>query len=141
LALVVLKREKVAAAIKKVLIVEDEGDWRELLRRVISRSGYQVIEVNSGVKAIDQAMAVHPDLILLDLGLPGVSADQIIGELKMNSSTNDIPVIVQTTYDDQTRVRHAMEAGAKQVLVKPFDLSELPAILRKHLASQNAGAQ
>lgn len=133
--------KKVAAATKKVLIVEDEGDWRELLRRVISRSGYQVIEVNSGVKAIDQAMAVHPDLILLDLGLLGMSADQIIGELKMNSSTNDIPVIVQTTDNDQTRLRHAMEAGAKQVLVKPFDLSELPAILRKHLASQNAGAQ
>ena len=137
-----LNNEKVAAATKKVLIVEDEGDWRELLRRVISRSGYEVIEVNSGVKAIDQAMAVHPDLILLDLGLPGrMSADQIIGELKMNSSTNDIPVIVQTTDNDQTRLRHAMEAGAKQVLVKPFDLSELPAILRKHLASQNAGAQ
>jgi DNA-binding response OmpR family regulator len=123
------------------LIVEDESDWRELLTRVIGRSGYQVIEVNSGVEAIDQAMAVHPDLILLDLGLPGMSADQIIGELKMNSSTKDIPVIVQTTYDDHTRVRLAMEAGANEVLYKPFDLSELPAILCKHLASQNAGAK
>ncbi len=141
MALVVLNKHKVAAATKKILIVEDEGDWRELLTRVIGRSGYQVIEVNSGVEAIDQAMAVHPDLILLDFGLPGMSAAQIIGELKMNSSTKDIPVIVQTTYDDPTRVRHAMEAGAKQVLYKPFDLSELPAILRKHLAGQNDGAK
>ena len=130
-----------AAAAKKILIVEEEEDWRELLAQVISRSGYQAIEVNSGVKAVDQAMAVHPDLILLDLGLPGMSASQIIGELKMKSSTKDIPVIVQTTYDDPARVRHVMEAGAKQVLYKPFDLSELPAILRKHLATQNAGGE
>ena len=130
-----------ATATKKILIVEDAGDWRELLTRVIERSGYQIVEVNSSVEAIDQAMAVHPDLILLDLGLPGTSAHQIIGELKMNSSTKDIPVIVQTTYDDHTGVRYAMEAGAKQVLYKPFDLSELPAILRKHLASENVGAK
>ena len=124
-----------AGATKKILIVEEEGDWRELLTRVISRSGYHVIEVNSGVKAIDQATAVHPDLILLDLGIPGMSADQIIGKLKMNSSTKDIPVIVQTSVDDPGGVRHAMDAGAKQVLYKPFDLTELPAILRKHLVS------
>ena len=130
-----------AAAAKKILIVEEEEDWRELLAQVISRSGYQAIEVNSGVKAVDQAMAVHPDLILLDLGLPGMSASQIIGELKMKSSTKDIPVIVQTTYDDPARVRHVMEAGAKQVLYKPFDLSELPAILHKHLATQNVGGE
>jgi two-component system, OmpR family, phosphate regulon response regulator PhoB len=116
LALVVLNWEKVSATTKKILIVETEGDWQELLTQVIGRSGYQVIEVNSGTQAIDQATAVHPDLILLDFGLPGMSADQVIGELKMNSSTKDIPVIVQATYDDHTRVRHAMEAGAKQVL-------------------------
>jgi len=48
---------------------------------------------------------------------------------------------VQTTYDDHRGVRYAREAGAKEVLYKPFDLSELPAILRKHLASENAGAK
>lgn len=93
------------------------------------------------MEAIDQATAVHPDLILLDLGLPEMSGDQTIGELKKNPSTKDLRVIVKTTDDDHTRVRDAMEAGAKQVLGKPSDLSELPAILRKRLASQTAGAK
>ncbi len=122
-------------ATKTILIVENAGDWRELLTRVIGRSGYQVIEVDSGTEAILQAVAVHPDLILLDLGLPGTSGDQIMAELKMNLYTKDIPIIAQTLFDDHTGVRHAMKAGAKEVLYKPFDLSELPAILRKHLAS------
>lgn len=124
-----------AVAIKKILIVEEDGDWRELLTRVMGRSGYQVIEVNSGVQAVDQAMAVRPDLILLDLGIPGMNANQIIEELKINPCTKDIPVIVQASFDDPKRVRHATDAGANRVLYKPFDLSALPAIVRKHLKS------
>lgn len=59
----------------------------------------------------------------------------------MDLSTEDIPVIVQTAFDDYSGTRYATESGAKDVLYKPFDLSELPAILRKHLAGQNAVAQ
>ncbi len=135
LALVVLNRKNVMPASKKILVAEEEGDWRELLARVIARSGYQVIEVNSSLEAIDQAKAFHPDLILLHLGLSGMSARQIIEELGMNSSTKDIPVIVQTAFDDQAHLRIAMQCGAKEVLHKPFDWSELPTILRKHVAS------
>ena len=128
-------------ATKRILIVEDGGDWRELLTRVIDRSGYQVIETSSGLEAIDQAKALHPDLILLDSGTPGMRVDQVIRELRMDLSTKDIPVIVQTAFDDHNGARYATESGAKDVLYKPFDLSELPAILRKHLGSQNAVAQ
>lgn len=100
-----------------------------------SRKSYEVVEVDSGQDTIEQAAAVQPDLILLDLGLPAVSADQIITGLRMNFSTKDIPVIAQTVFDDHTGSRCAVQAGVKEVLYKPFDLSELPTILRKHLAS------
>jgi CheY-like chemotaxis protein len=134
LASVVLNRtRRMHYPSKKILIVEDAGDWRELLRQVIGRSGYEVLEVDSGQEAIDQAAAVHPDLILLDLGLPAMNADQIIRNLRTNFSTKDIPVIAQTMFDDYTGARLAIEAGAKEVLYRPFDLSELPTILRRHL--------
>ncbi len=120
---------------KKILIIENAGDWRELLTRVIRRSGYEVIEVDSPQEALDQAATVRPDLILLDLGVSAVSADQVITDLRMNLSSKDIPVIAQTMFDDYTGSRLAIEAGVKEVLYRPFDLSGLPTILRRHLAN------
>ncbi len=117
------------------MVVENPGDWRDLLTQIIVRSGYEVIQVDSGQDAIDQAAAVQPDLILLDFGLANVSPDQILTGLGMNPSTKNIPVIAQTMFDDRAAPRCAVEAGIKEVLYKPFDLSELPGILRKHLAS------
>jgi CheY-like chemotaxis protein len=108
-------------ASKKILIVENAGDWRELLRQVIGRSGYEVVEVDSGQEAVDQAAAVHPDLILLDLGLPAASTDQIIRDLGTNFSTKDIPVIAQTMFDDHSGSRRAMEAGVRGTVQARFE--------------------
>ncbi len=126
---------------KTILIVENAGDWRELLTQVIDRSGYQVIEADSGTEAVRQAVAVHPDLILLDFGLSGTNAGDVMAELRANLATRDIPVVVQTMFDDHAGMRCAMKAGAREVLYKPFDLTDLPGILRKHLAGGNPMAQ
>ena len=57
---------------KRVLVVEDNGDWRDLLRLMIERAGHEVFEVTTGLEAVDRASSVNPDLILMDLGLPGL---------------------------------------------------------------------
>ena len=123
---------------KKILLVEEEDDWRDLLTMVIARSGYEVIQAATGSEGMIQATAANPDLILLNLGVPGIRADNIMSQLKINPSTRDIPVIVETVQVDNPDVRLAVRAGAKEVLCKPFDLGDLPGILRNHFAGQSA---
>jgi DNA-binding response OmpR family regulator len=118
---------------KTILVAQPAGDWQDLVAMVIRRSGYQLVETHTGRKALDEAAAVIPDLILLDLGLPDVSGDQVMAELRSDPSTKHIPVVVETDDGENENVWRVIKAGAKEVLYKPFDLSDLPSILRHHL--------
>jgi CheY-like chemotaxis protein len=126
---------------KKVLIVEDGDDWRQLLALVIKSLGYEVFEAATGLEAIYQASAAHPDLILTDLGLPGMSGDEVMVQLKMHPSTRDIPVVVQTAYAAGAVLNRAVEAGAAEILLKPVDLRTLCHVLHKYLSAKNQTAQ
>jgi CheY-like chemotaxis protein len=81
---------------QKILIVEDNADGRELFALYIRRLGYDVFEAATGLEALDQAHAVHPDLILMDLALPKMPGYEATALLKADPSTRDIPVIVNT---------------------------------------------
>ena len=118
---------------RKILIVEDNEDCRELQALVIRRLGYIVLEADNGVTAIEEALAGHPDLILMDLSMPKMNGEDAIVELKNQPSTRDIPVIICTAYDPGQRVDRALSAGAVEVLHKPFKFSELENLLRKHM--------
>ena len=121
---------------KKILIVEDNEDWRELQAVVVRRLGYEVIEADNGAAAIEQAIAEKPDLILMDLSMPKMNGEDAIVHLKNLPSTSKIPVIICTAYDAGRRVNRAIVAGAVEVLHKPFKLSELETLLRKYIRSQ-----
>jgi CheY-like chemotaxis protein len=118
---------------KKILIVEDNEDCRELQACVIRRLGYVVIEADNGAAAIEEALAGHPDLILMDLGMPKMNGEDVIVQLKNQPSTKDIPVIVCTAYGPGPRVDRARDAGAVEILHKPFKFSELQNLLRKYV--------
>jgi CheY-like chemotaxis protein len=120
---------------KKILVVEDSEDCRELQALVIKRLGYEVIEADNGIAAIDEAIAEQPDLILMDLGLPKMIGDDAIVQLKNLPSTREIPVIICTAYDPSPRVSRAIVAGAVDVLHKPVKFSELQNLIRKHIRS------
>jgi two-component system, cell cycle response regulator DivK len=70
---------------KKILIVEDNNDWRDLLAKFINRLGYDAFEADSGREAISKAFEMHPDLILMDICLPDITGDTIIARLKGKS--------------------------------------------------------
>ena len=118
---------------KKILIVDDNLDCRMLQTIVITRMGFEVIEADNGVSAINQALAGHPDLILMDLGMPIMNGEYAIVQLKNHHSTRDIPVIICTAFGRGPRVDRARDAGAVEILHKPFEFSELQKLLQKYV--------
>ena len=122
-----------AQATKRVLVVEDNNDCRELLVLFIKRLGYEVFEAGTGLHAIDRATSIHPDLILMDLFLPEMNGADATACLKANPSTRGIPVVINTAYMANDETKRALDAGAAEILHKPLDLNGLPAFLRKYL--------
>jgi CheY-like chemotaxis protein len=135
-ALVMRRGDSMRGIASKVLIVEDNDDWRRLLGLFIQRLGYEVFEATTGLEAIDRAIAVHPDLILMDLGLPQMSGQEATAFLKAQASTRDIPVVVQTAHATAAYKDRALEAGATEVLHKPIDFMTLHEVLCRYLSTE-----
>src|SRR5439155_15860938 len=110
---------------KEILIVEDNEDCREPLAILVKRLGYAVVEAAMGLAAIDQGWATHPDLILMDLGLPGITGDEATALLKAHPSTSNIPVVINTAFNVGAYTNRALDAGAVEILHKPLELSTL----------------
>jgi CheY-like chemotaxis protein len=103
----------------RVLIVEDHPTMREAMRMVLADEGFTVDEAADGVRALELVASDRPDLVLLDLNIPGVSGPELLEALKATPSTSGIPIVVVTAEEEEGR-RAAMQAGAKDYLTKPF---------------------
>jgi two-component system KDP operon response regulator KdpE len=110
-----------------VLVVDDEPQIRRALNLNLAARGFDVIEANDGEQAIDQVESKHPDLILLDLGLPRLDG---IGVLETLRTWTHVPTIVLTVRDDERSKVRALEAGADDYVTKPFGMAELVARMR-----------
>jgi CheY-like chemotaxis protein len=120
---------------KRILIVEDSSDARELLVLLLSRSGYDTVEAATGLEAVDKARDEHPDLILMDLGLPGITGDEATARIKADRSTSDIPVIVNTAFNKGTSlVIRAIAAGAAEIVQKPVNFKSLQELVQRYLS-------
>lgn len=104
---------------KKVLVVEDNSDCRELVVIHVRRMGYQVIEAATGEEAIRKASEQIPDLIIMDLGLPGMSGAEATVQLKENVTTARIPIVAFTAWEETTHEEKARKAGVEAYLTKP----------------------
>src|SRR5258705_681162 len=122
---------------QKILIAEDNPDGREIIVLFVKSLGLEVFEATTGLQALDQTRAVHPDLILMDLGLPEMPGDEVMARLKDDPSTREIPVIVVTALPkDGTSVESAIAAGAAEILYKPFTFKALGEAMRRYLSSE-----
>jgi len=115
----------------KILVVEDNPDSRELVVMVLAHAGYEVIEAANGPEALREAIRHRPDLILMDLGLPGVQGDEVMSRIRSDTRIANIPVVVITAFDRNAgAVKRAMAGGANEVLFKPIDSKRLLNVAR-----------
>lgn len=115
-----------------VLVVEDERKLRDLIRSYLERAGFTVLTTGSGAEAITMALEAHPDLVILDLGLPDVPGETVAGEIRGVRATPILMLTAKSTEEDRIR---GLELGADDYVTKPFSPRELvlrvQAILRR----------
>lgn len=116
---------------KRVLIVEDDAQLGHLLEEFISEldSELEVYRAEDGFRAGELLHTVHPDLILLDLMMPGMNGFEVCERVKRDSKTRDIKVVAMTGYSSEHNVNRILAAGAETCLSKPIDFAALRTIL------------
>ncbi len=113
-----------------VLLVDDEDQLRRVMRDLLERDGFRVIEARDGVEALDQVDRHAPSIIVLDLNLPGLDGYGVLSHLRSRTATADIPVLVLTARGDEDNEVRVFEMGADDFLAKPFRARALTARLQ-----------
>ena len=103
-----------------ILVVDDESDILELIQFNLVREGYSIIGCESGEEAIEQLQISRPDLIILDLMLPGIDGYEVAKEVRSHSETKDIPIIMLTAKGEESDEVIGLELGADDYITKPF---------------------
>ena len=111
----------------RVLVVEDDTDIADVLRRSLRNEGYEVRTSGDGVEALDIAAGFMPDLVVLDLGLPGMDGVEVCRRLR---SDGDVPILMLTARSETEDRVEGLDSGADDYLVKPFERQELLARIR-----------
>ena len=126
-----LEEESVASGL--ILIVEDDERSRKLLRDILQFHGYRTMEAVSGEEAIDLAHTALPQLILMDIGLPGIDGESALVQLRSDPATADIPIVAVTASvmrGDEQRLR---QVGFDGYIPKPIDVVGLPGAISRFL--------
>ena len=127
-----------------ILVVEDEEDILELLRYNLAKEGFRVTGVVSGEEAVRAARSSPPDLIVLDLMLPGMDGLTVCRELKMDAKTREAPIVILTAKGEEADIVAGLELGADDYIIKPFSprvlLARLRAVLRRRQAEPAAAS-
>ena len=125
----------VIMAHEKIMVVDDEEDIQELVRYNLERNGYEVSCVSSGEEAIDEIRSFRPDLLILDLMLPGIDGFEVCRTLKNDPKAEHIPIVMLTAKGEESDVVTGLELGAEDYIVKPFSpqvlLARARAVLRR----------
>ena len=119
----------------KILVVDDDPRFTKLMQEILTMVGYDVVTTNSGIEALKQIEAEHPDLILLDYMMPGVDGLEVCARLKRNRRTQNIPIIIVTGFMKGLGV--ALKLGINDCIFKPVALDELLASVKRLLHSKH----
>lgn len=119
----------------KVLIVDDSESQRYSLSKIVEEQGHEAVTAEDGESGISAALSSHPDLILMDVVMPGLNGFQATRKISKNAETADIPVIFVTTKDQETDRIWGMRQGASAYLTKPVDKNELISAINEALGA------
>ncbi len=111
--------------ISKILVVDDSPTERHFLSEILTKQGYQVVMAESGEEALIKAKQLKPDLILMDVVMPGLNGFQATRAITKEAETKDIPVIMCTSKGQETDKVWGMRQGARDYVVKPVNIDEL----------------
>ncbi len=123
----------------RILMIEDHEENRNLLRDVLTKVGYEIIEAVTGEEGVAFAELYLPDLILMDIALPGLDGYEATRRIRANPALRHIPIIAVTSYALSGDDVKALEAGCNAYVTKPFNPRELRATIREHLPQATAG--
>src|SRR6056297_792375 len=120
----------------KILIVDDSDTHLYTLSKIVEEAGHEVITASNGEEGVESAIANTPDLILMDVVMPGLNGFQATRKISKNAETADIPIIFVTTKDQETDRIWGMRQGASDYLTKPVDKKKLVAAINNALRSE-----
>lgn len=124
---------------KKILIIEDDRFLRELIARKLANEGFDVHEAIDGESGVKKVKELKPDIILLDLILPGIDGFEVLSRIKEDPSTETIPVIILSNLGQREDIERGLKLGASDFLVKAkFTPSEIIQKIKNALAQDNA---
>jgi two-component system, cell cycle response regulator DivK len=119
----------------RILVVEDQADNRRILRDLLSSVGYEILEAVTGDEGVTLATSQHPDLILMDIQLPGMDGYEATRRIKADPVLHHIPIIAVTSYALSGDDAQAFAAGCDSYVAKPFSPRALLAKVREYLPS------
>jgi two-component system, cell cycle response regulator DivK len=118
---------------KRILVVEDQADNRRIVRDLLTRSGYEIVEATTGEEGVTLAETQRPDLILMDIQLPVIDGYEAARRIKANQELHHIPIIAVTSYALSGDDVKAFAAGCNDYVAKPFSPRALLAKVREYL--------
>jgi len=117
---------------KRILVVDDEPEFVELVQMRLEANNYEVIAAHDGEEALTKAEGEAPDLILLDVMMPGIDGFQVLRKLRRNPAMRDIPVVMLTAKGESKSIFKAQDMFVTDYLIKPIDSQELLSTVRRH---------
>jgi CheY-like chemotaxis protein len=131
------KYEPAADAVRTVLIVEDQIEMRAIATAYLERQGYRVLAADNGADAVRQARTERPDLIFMDVSIPGMDGIRATAEIKRDPATRAIPVVIVTAHPYGSVGKRAMDAGCDGWLNKPCDPRRLLQEVQRRVGAPN----
>jgi two-component system cell cycle response regulator DivK len=120
-----------------VLLVEDTEDNRQMMRRLLEMSGFNVVEATNGREAVDAAFEVQPQIILMDLSLPIIDGLAATREIRQRPELNTVPIVAVSAHDTADFHSEALDAGCDAYVTKPINYTELEDLVNR-LIAENA---
>ena len=118
---------------RTILVIDDDPLIRRIVNKTLTAHGYRVLETSSGAEGLALAQRQPPDLILLDLMMPGMDGYEVCAQLRQNSRTANVPVLMLTALDQTDAKVRGLQTGADDYITKPFNLDELQTRIEAHL--------